>query len=120
MGAPFVPPIPEGWIRTGSSQKPSKDAAGLFVAVERLGALRDGRVADRVRLCLRRLLPRLLRDRALLNADQRFAVGAVEDVYPPGATRLGYSLPRLAIDHGIKEHDRAGGIIVPNVVMHLL
>jgi hypothetical protein len=45
--------------------------------------LRHDRITDWIRLGLRRFLPRLRRHRALIDADQRLAVGAVENVDPP-------------------------------------
>src|SRR5438132_12134783 len=69
-----------------------EDAAGPLVARHRLGTLRHGRVALRVRLRLRRLLPRLLRHRPLLDADQRCAVRAIQDVDPAGPARFGDAL----------------------------
>src|SRR2546425_4604328 len=97
-----------------------EDAAGLLVARHRLGTLRYGRVALRVRLGLRRLLPRLLRHRSLLDADQRLAVRAIQDVDPARPPGFGDALARLAVDHGIEEHDRAGRVVVPDVVVDLL
>src|SRR5262249_44645517 len=66
------------------------------------------------------LLPRLLRHWALLDADQRFAVGAVHDIDPAGATGLGRGLARLAVDDGVEQKNRARRVVVPNVVVHLL
>ena len=102
--------------------KDLEDAAGFFVAACRhgLGTLRHDRVADRERLRLRGLLPRLLRHRTLLDADQRLAVGAVEDVDPAGTASLGDALARLAVDHRVEQDDRARRIVVPDVVVHLL
>src|SRR5438876_9634800 len=97
-----------------------EDAAGLLVGRHRLGTLRHGRVALGVRLRLRRLLPRLLRHRPLLDADQRLAVRAIQDVDPAGPAGLGDALARLAVGHGIEEHDRAGRVVVPDVVVDLL
>src|SRR6267143_1809771 len=97
-----------------------EDASGLLVARHRLGTLRHGRVALRVRLRLRRLLPRLLRHRPLLDADQRCAVRAIQDVDPAGPARFGDALAGPAVDHGIEEHDRTGRVVVPDVVMDLL
>src|SRR5438132_11521872 len=97
-----------------------EDAAGPLVGRHRLGTLRHGRVALGVRLRLRRLLPRLLRHRPLLDADQRLAVRAIQDVDPAGPAGLGDALARLAVDHGIEEHDRAGRVVVPDVVVDLL
>jgi len=82
--------------------------------------LRYDRIAEREGLRLRRLLPRLLRHRALLDTDQRFAVGAVEDVHPTGAAGFGKRLARLAVDDRIEQHDWARRIVVPDVVVHLL
>src|SRR6202011_567138 len=97
-------------------------AAGLFVGARRhgVGTLRHDRVAEREGLRLRGLLPRLLRHRALLDTDERFAVGAVEDVDPLGAASLSDALAGLAVDYGVEEDDRTRCVIVPDVVMHLL
>src|SRR5207302_7164310 len=99
-----------------------EDATGVFVAArrQRLGTLRHDRVAGWEGLRLRRLLPRLLRHRTLLDADQRFAVGAVEDVDPAGAACLRDAFAWLAVDHGVEKDDRARRVIIPDVVMHLL
>src|SRR4029077_14425940 len=45
---------------------------------------------------------------------------AVENVDPARVAGFGNALTRPAIDHRIEEHDRAGGIVVPDVVVHLL
>ena len=84
------------------------------------GALRYGRVADRIRVCLRGVLPRFLRHRAFLDADQRLAVRPVENVDPPGASGLGNSLARLTVDDGVEENDGARQVVIPDVVVHLL
>ena len=55
-----------------------------------------------------------------LDADQRFAVGAVEDIDPAGAPGLGDALARLAVDDRVEQHDRARRVIVPDVVVHFL
>src|SRR5262249_7605790 len=65
-------------------------------------------------------LPRLLGNRALLDADQWLSIGAVEDVDPAGPPGFGDALARHAVDDGVEQHDRACRVIVPNVVMHLL
>src|SRR5262249_48804123 len=98
-----------------------ENAADLVIAGHRLvDALRHGRVADRVGLRFGGLLPRLLGHRALLDADQRLSIGAVEDVDPAGSPGFGDALARHAVDDGVEQHDRACRVIVPNVVMYLL
>src|SRR5215831_1275121 len=84
-----------------------EEAAGLFIVAKGWGALRHDRVADRVRLCLRRLLARLLRHRPFLDAEQWLAVRPVEQIDPTGLARLGDTLAWLAIDHGVEQHNRA-------------
>jgi hypothetical protein len=81
-----------------------EDAAGLFIAAlcHGFGTLRHDGVADREGLRLRSLLPRLLRHRALLDTDQRLAIGAVEDVDPPRPSRLGDALAGLAVNHRVE------------------
>src|SRR6266404_5614219 len=91
-----------------------------FVSLKRLGTLRHDRVADRKGLGFSCLLPRLLRHRPLLDASQRFAVGAVENVNPAGAAGFGDSLAGLPIDYRVEKDDRAGRVVIPDVVMHLL
>ena len=97
-----------------------EDAAGLLEVWERLGAVRHDRVADRVGLGLCRFLARLLGHRAFFDSDQRFAVGAVEDVNPAGLAGFGDPLARLTVDHGVEENDRARRVIVPDVMVHFL
>ena len=82
--------------------------------------MRHRRVADRIRLGFGCFLPRLLRHRAFLDTDQRFAVGAVEDVDPAGAPRFGYPLARLTVDHRVEQYHRTRRVVVPDVVMDLL
>ena len=57
-----------------------------------LHRLRHERVARRIRLRLRGRLPRLLRHGPLLDADERLAVRAIEDVDPARLARLGDAL----------------------------
>src|SRR5262249_41003838 len=108
-----------GWISTGSSQKGAKMQPALSYP-SKAGAHWHECVADREWLRFCRLLPRLLRHRLFLDADQRLAVGAVEDIDPAGLTRLGDTLSRLAIDHRVEQDDRAHRIIVPEVMVDLL
>src|SRR5262245_12127055 len=63
-----------------------EEAARFLVFAKGCRTLRHDRVADRIGLGLCSLLSRLLRHRAFLDADQRFAVGAVEAVDPAGLT----------------------------------
>src|SRR5262249_20790320 len=67
-----------------------------------------------------RLLARLLGYWALFNTNQGLAVRAIQDIDPACAAGFGNALARLTIDHRVKEHHRAGGIVVPDVVVHLL
>src|SRR5215472_4190540 len=97
-----------------------EEAAGLFVIAKRRGALRHNGVADRVGLGLRRLLARLLRHRPFLDAEQRLAVGPIEQIDPTCLAGLGDALPRLAVDHRVEQYDRADCIIIPDVVVHFL
>ena len=69
---------------------------------------------------LRRLLARLLGHRALLDANQRLTVRAVEDIQPACMAGFGDALARLAIDHRVEEDHRARGIIVPEIMVYLL
>jgi len=57
---------------------------------------------------------------AFLRCHKRFSIGAVEDVDPTGATGFRDAFSRLAVDHGVEQHDRARGIVVPEIVVHLL
>src|ERR1700719_4992519 len=97
-----------------------EDAAGLFVTLHPLRTLRHRGVAYRIRLRLGCLLARLLRHRPLLDTDQRFAVGAVEDVHPTGAAGFGKRLAGLAVVDRIEQHDWARRTVVPDVLSHLL
>src|SRR5262249_22208594 len=67
-----------------------------------------------------RLLPWFLGNWTLFDPDQRFSVGAIENVDPTGAAGLGNPLSRLAIDHRVEQDHRAPCIVVPNVVMDFL
>ena len=82
--------------------------------------MRDSGVTLRIGLCLGRLLARLLRHRTLVDPDQRFPIGAIEDINPTGLPGLCYSFTRPSVDHGVKEHDWARCVVVPDVVMYLL
>src|SRR5215207_2805563 len=79
----------------------------------------EGRVAgDRLRLRCR--LARELRHRLLLDRQQRLARLPVEEVEPAGLRCLGNPLVLLAVDLDVEEDDRAGRVVVPDVVVHLL
>src|SRR5690606_6909987 len=82
--------------------------------------LRDERIADGVGLGRRSRLSGLLRHRSLLDADERRAVGAVEDVDPAGLARLREALAHHAVDFDVEQHDGARAVVVPDIVMHLL
>ena len=82
--------------------------------------MRHGGVANWIRLRLGGFLPGLLRHRALVNPNQRFAVGAIEDIDPPGFARLGDSFARLPVNDGVEEDDRACSVVVPDIVVYLL
>src|ERR1700730_7526294 len=97
-----------------------EDTSRSLVSLQRLGTLRYEGVADRKGLRFRCVLPRLLRHRPLLDADQRLAAGPGKNVNPAGAARLRGPPSRLAVDHGVEEDHRARSVVVPNVVMHLL
>src|SRR5262249_27386614 len=97
-----------------------EDAAVILVTSQPVGTLRDDRVADRIRLGFGGLLARLLRNRTLLDPDQRFAVWAIANVGPSGTAGFGDTLARFAVDHRVEQNNRTGGVIVPDVVVHLL
>src|SRR5262249_30027045 len=73
-----------------------------------------------VRLGLGCLLPRVLRHRALLDADQGFAVGAVEDVDPSRAASFGNPFARLSVDNRVERDHRARGVAVPGLAVNAL
>src|SRR5712691_5671846 len=63
-----------GWLHQHRSfPEGVEDTARLLVAMQQLGTLGHGRIADGDRLRLGRLLPGLLRHRALLDPDQGLA-----------------------------------------------
>ena len=66
------------------------------------------------------LLPWFLGHRAFLDANQGFAIRAVEDVHPACVAGFGDALTRLAVDHRVEEDHGARGIIVPDIMVHLL
>ena len=65
-------------------------------------------------------MPRLLWHGPLLDADERFAVRPVENVDPAGLAGFGDGLAVLAADLDVEQHYRVGGVVVPDIVMHLL
>ena len=71
-------------------------------------------------MCRRRGLSRLLRHGPLLYADERFAVGAVEQVEPSGLAGLSEALALLAVDRKVKQHHGTRRVVVPQIVMDLL
>ena len=71
-------------------------------------ALRHHRVADRIGLGRRRGHFRELFDRLLIDADQRFAVGAIEDIDQARLAGLGNRLAHLAVVDLIEQHDGLG------------
>src|SRR5428012_11549 len=85
-----------------------------------LRTLRHDCIANRYGLRCRRLLPRLLWHRLLLDADEWFSIGTIEDVDPAGATGLRDPLSRFAVDHSVEQDYRARRIVVPEVVVYLL
>ncbi len=89
-------------------------------AFERRRALRNDRVADRERLCGRRIGARLLINRPVLDADQRLAVAAIEHVDPAGLAGLRDAFADDAVVDLIEQHHRARTVEVPDVVPHLL
>ena len=85
-----------------------------------LDRMRHERVAARVGLRCGGRLARLLRHGLLVDADERLAGRAVEDVDPTRLARLGDSFARNAVVLQIEQHDGARAVVVPDVVMHLL
>src|SRR6185437_4583847 len=96
-----------------------EDAAGQ-ISLDRLAALGAECIADRAGLCRGRCLPRLLLDWLLLDADQRLAVGAIQEIAPAGLAALIDALTRLSVELRVEQHDRTRGIVVPDVVMDFL
>src|SRR5205814_2487438 len=82
--------------------------------------LRKKRIADGVGLRRGGELPRLLRDGSLVDAKQRLARCAVQDVDPARLGDLRQSVPYLALVRRIEQHDRIWRIVVPDVVVYLL
>ncbi len=82
--------------------------------------LRHERVAARVRLRRRRRLPRLLRHGAFVDADERHAVRAIEDVDPARLARLREAFAQRSVQLEIEQHDGARAVVIPDVVVDLL
>ena len=82
--------------------------------------LRHDRIAARERLRRGRLLPRFLRHRLLVDADQRFAGLAIEDIRPAGLADFSERTPRATVDRHVEQHDGIDRVVVPDIVMHLL
>ncbi|HEY0339341.1 MAG TPA: hypothetical protein VGC34_00925, partial [Steroidobacteraceae bacterium] len=82
--------------------------------------LRYDGVADGVGLRRRGCLAGLLRDRFLVDSQQRFARGAIEDVDPTRLGDFGEGLARLAVDVGIEQDDRVRRVVIPDIVVDLL
>ena len=100
-----------------------EDAAVVHERVplgRQLDELRHDGVAARKRLRLRGGLPRLLRHRLLVDADERLAGLAIEDVGPPGLAHLDDRLAHAAAHAHVHQHDGIDGVVVPDVVVHLL
>src|SRR5688572_14884446 len=85
-----------------------------------LDELRDDGVAAREGLRRSSLLPRLLRDGLLVDADERLPCLAIEDVRPAGLPHFDDRLPRPATHVHIHQDDGVDCVVVPDVVMHLL
>ena len=81
-----------------------------------------GTIASPTRKGLRRRgrLPRLLRHGLLLDADQRLAGLAIEDVGPARLADLAMPLRSLPSIRRVEQHDGIRRVVVPDVVMHLL
>ena len=97
----------------GDIPERSKDAAAPQEARHRIRTLIDEGIAHRVWLRRRRELARLLFDWLLIDADQRLAVGAIEEVQPAGLAGLVQTLAHLAVVDLIEQHDRAWSVEVP-------
>ena len=122
-------------VRWGREERPRDDLQRRAVLAER----RRGRLPDRVqpgggdcvgheraaigeRLRRRRVLlrPAALRDRLLGDAVERLAGLAVEQVIPASLAWLAQPVHELAVHRGVEEHDRAGRVVVPDVVVNFL
>jgi hypothetical protein len=73
-----------------------------------------------LRLRARRALVAVLRHLALLDREDRLAVGAVQEVHPTGLAGLHERLHRLAADLRVEQDHRVGAVVVPDVVVDLL
>lgn len=82
--------------------------------------MRDERRVARKRLRLRRLLDRALRHGLLVDPEERLPRLPVEQVEPTGLARLRDARPQLAVDVHVEQHDRAGRVVVPDVVVDFL
>src|SRR5262249_59329688 len=82
--------------------------------------LRDNRVALGERLGCGGRVAWLLLDRSLVDADQRFSVGAIENVDPACLARLRDALAHPAFVHLLEQDHRARAVEIPQVVVHLL
>src|SRR5215471_8706645 len=97
-----------------------EDAPAAHETRDWIWTLIDETVADRVRLRRGRELARFLLDWLLVDADQRLAIGAIEEVQPASLARLVQPLAHLAVVHLVEQHHRARRIEVPEVVMDFL
>ena len=82
--------------------------------------LRNECVTARVRLRRSGALPRLLRHFALVDADERRAVGAIEHIHPACLPRVGEAFAHCAIKLDVEQRDGRGRVVVPDVVVHFL
>src|SRR5262249_46304753 len=62
----------------------------------------------------------LLFHRLLSDADERLTIAAIQEVAPAGLTALVEALACDAVVDLIEKHDRAGSVVVPDLVMLFL
>src|SRR5688572_1377935 len=101
-----------------------REDAAVVDELETLGLdvdlVRDDLVAARDRLRRGRRLARLLRHRHLVDADERLAGLAIEDVDVARLADLDDALARPAVVHRVEQHHGIRRVVVPQSVMHLL
>ena len=123
MGDQFVPPTPDGWTSVGLSQKDLKMQPDLSYPSS--GWAHCGTVASPSGRAL------FSRSSAAVPAARPFPAFSSmptsglpfvrsRNVDPAGASGLGNSLARLAVDDGVEENGRARRVVIPDVVVHLL
>src|SRR5438552_1662281 len=95
-------------------------AAGVGEVRQRVGTLLSEGVANRYRLRGAGELTRLLFDGLLGDADERLTIGAVQEITPARLAALVQAFAHLAVVRLVEQDDRAGRVVVPDLVVLLL